>query len=128
MVAQKVFIYSRTVRFTLVHLRPGSAREQTSTFWGETYLGCCTRAATVQAQAQIAKATAVADEALGNIRVVRAFGMEDQEKGMYSSEIDEAKYFNERLGHGIGIFQVCFMFKRRQCINVIGDPHISRAW
>jgi hypothetical protein len=50
----------------------------------------------------------VADEALSNIRVVRAFGMEDHEKLMYSVEVDKAKDFNERLGRGIGLFQVSF--------------------
>ena len=32
-----------------------------------------------KAQAQVSKATGVADEAIGNVRTVRAFAMEDQE-------------------------------------------------
>ena len=46
---------------------------------GGTLFGSLLRRLSRGAQAQIAKATAVADEALGNVRTVRAFAMEDKE-------------------------------------------------
>lgn len=51
------------------------------------------------------KATAVADEAISNIRTVRAFAMEDQEEIMFVQEAEKAKELNEALGFGIGVFQ-----------------------
>ena len=44
-----------------------------------TVIGSGLRLLSQQAQAQVAKATAVADEAIGNVRTVRAFAMEDKE-------------------------------------------------
>ena len=44
-----------------------------------TLLGSGLRKLSREAQAQVAKATAVADEAVGNVRTVRAFAMEDKE-------------------------------------------------
>lgn len=44
-----------------------------------TLFGSLLRRFSRAAQAQVAKATAVADEALGNVRTVRAFAMEDKE-------------------------------------------------
>ena len=44
-----------------------------------TFLGSILRAMSRNAQEEIAKSTAVADEALGNIRTVRAFAMEKKE-------------------------------------------------
>lgn len=46
---------------------------------GGTLFGSLLRRLSRTAQAQVAKATAVADEALGNVRTVRAFAMEDKE-------------------------------------------------
>lgn len=46
---------------------------------GGTLFGSLLRRLSRAAQAQVAKATAVADEALGNVRTVRAFAMEDKE-------------------------------------------------
>ncbi|KAM4686644.1 mitochondrial potassium channel ATP-binding subunit isoform 2-T2 [Amazona ochrocephala] len=54
---------------------------------------------------QVAKATVVADEALGNVRTVRAFAMEDRQAGLYCAEVDRAGWLNERLGLGIAAFQ-----------------------
>ncbi|CAG0916294.1 unnamed protein product [Notodromas monacha] len=68
-------------------------------------IGSSLRRLSKESQAQIAKATAVADEAIGNIRVVRAFGMEEQEKSLYAQEVDKAREFSEKLGHGIALFQ-----------------------
>ena len=46
---------------------------------GGTLFGSLLRRLSKAAQEQAAKATAVADEALGNVRTVRAFAMEDRE-------------------------------------------------
>ena len=46
---------------------------------GGTIFGSLLRKLSKAAQAQVSKATAVADEALGNVRTVRAFAMEDKE-------------------------------------------------
>ena len=54
---------------------------------------------------QVAKATGVADECLGNMRTVRAFAMEDQETELFYREIEKSRAINERLGFGIGLFQ-----------------------
>ena len=44
-----------------------------------TFFGSLLRRLSRGAQEQVAKATAVADEALGNVRTVRAFAMEEKE-------------------------------------------------
>lgn len=54
---------------------------------------------------QIEKATAVADEAVSNIRTVRAFAMEDSEKELFDAEAEYAMILNQKLGYGIGLFQ-----------------------
>lgn len=54
---------------------------------------------------QVEKTTAVADEAVGNIRTVRAFAMEDQEEDMFTFEAEEAMVLNQKLGLGIALFQ-----------------------
>ncbi|XP_077868324.1 mitochondrial potassium channel ATP-binding subunit-like, partial [Saccoglossus kowalevskii] len=54
---------------------------------------------------QVAKATSVADEALSNIRTVRAFAMETKECELYGEELDAASHLNLNLGLGIGFFQ-----------------------
>ncbi|KAM6918655.1 mitochondrial potassium channel ATP-binding subunit [Xenentodon cancila] len=57
------------------------------------------------AQEQVAKATGVADEALGNVRTVKAFAMEERELQLYAYEVDKSCDMNENLGAGIAIFQ-----------------------
>ncbi|CAJ1072453.1 ATP-binding cassette sub-family B member 8%2C mitochondrial [Xyrichtys novacula] len=57
------------------------------------------------AQEQVAKATAVADEALGNVRTVKAFAMEERELQLYAYEVDKSCEMNENLGAGIAVFQ-----------------------
>ncbi|XP_045025526.1 mitochondrial potassium channel ATP-binding subunit [Daphnia magna] len=57
------------------------------------------------AQAQVAKSTAVCDEALSNIRTVRAFAMEEKEMELYAQELEKARIMQENLGMGIGLFQ-----------------------
>ncbi|KAM9387547.1 mitochondrial potassium channel ATP-binding subunit [Phaethornis superciliosus] len=70
-----------------------------------TLLGSGLRGLSRQAQEQVAKATGVADEALGNVRTVRAFAMEEQQAGLYCTEVDRAGLLSERLGLGIAAFQ-----------------------
>ncbi|XP_034090445.1 mitochondrial potassium channel ATP-binding subunit [Gymnodraco acuticeps] len=57
------------------------------------------------AQEQVAKATGVADEALGNVRTVKAFAMEERELQLYAYEVDKSCEMNEDLGSGIAVFQ-----------------------
>ncbi|XP_024129669.1 mitochondrial potassium channel ATP-binding subunit [Oryzias melastigma] len=57
------------------------------------------------AQEQVAKATGVADEALGNVRTVKAFAMEERELQLYAYEVDKSCEMNENLGNGIAVFQ-----------------------
>ncbi|KAB0803558.1 hypothetical protein PPYR_00528 [Photinus pyralis] len=68
-------------------------------------LGSLLRSTSRSAQAQIEKSTAVADEAVSNIRTVRAFAMEELELDMFEREAERALVLNERLGLGIGLFQ-----------------------
>uniref|UniRef100_A0A8C4ISV7 Mitochondrial potassium channel ATP-binding subunit n=1 Tax=Dicentrarchus labrax TaxID=13489 RepID=A0A8C4ISV7_DICLA len=56
-------------------------------------------------QEQVAKATGVADEALGNVRTVKAFAMEERELQLYAYEVDKSCEINENLGTGIAVFQ-----------------------
>ncbi|KAM3929286.1 mitochondrial potassium channel ATP-binding subunit-like [Leptodactylus fuscus] len=68
-------------------------------------IGSFLRRLSRRAQEQIAKATGVADEAIGNVRTVRAFAMEDREVELYSAEVDKSAHMNEVLGIGIAVFQ-----------------------
>ncbi|XP_041379810.1 LOW QUALITY PROTEIN: mitochondrial potassium channel ATP-binding subunit-like [Gigantopelta aegis] len=70
-----------------------------------TIIGSGLRQWSREAQSQVALSTAVADEALGNIRTVRAFAMEDKELSLYQQELEQARWFNQRLGYGIAGFQ-----------------------
>lgn len=70
-----------------------------------TLFGALLRVTSRKAQAQVEKTTAVADEAISNVRTVRAFAMEDQELSMFVEEAAKAMDLNERLGFGIGLFQ-----------------------
>ncbi|NWZ15589.1 ABCB8 protein, partial [Agelaius phoeniceus] len=68
-------------------------------------IGAFLRGLSRQAQEQVAKATVVADEALGNVRTVRAFAMEEQQAGLFRAEVDRAGHLSEQLGLGIAAFQ-----------------------
>ncbi|XP_018566195.1 ATP-binding cassette sub-family B member 8, mitochondrial [Anoplophora glabripennis] len=70
-----------------------------------TVFGSLLRVISRRAQAQVEKTTAVADEAVGNIRTVRAFAMEEQELELFENEALKALVLNETLGFGIGLFQ-----------------------
>ncbi|GAB6023584.1 hypothetical protein CHUAL_008355 [Chamberlinius hualienensis] len=54
---------------------------------------------------QVEKATSVAEEAIGNVRTVRAFAMEVKEIELYEKEVEKASWCSEKLGIGIGAFQ-----------------------
>lgn len=70
-----------------------------------TIFGAVLRKISRLAQAQNEKCTAVADEAIGNIRTVRAFAMEDVETELYDNEAELVMELNKKLGLGIGLFQ-----------------------
>lgn len=55
---------------------------------------------------QAAKTTSIGEEAISNIRTVRAFAMENQECELFCQQLEEASRLNQRLGFGIGLFQV----------------------
>ena len=56
---------------------------------------------------QSSKAIIVGEEAISNIRTVRAFAMEGKEKEIFNEITNSACAMNQSLGFGIGIFQVC---------------------
>ncbi|XP_048729281.2 mitochondrial potassium channel ATP-binding subunit-like [Ostrea edulis] len=70
-----------------------------------TVMGSGLRALSKDAQDQVAKSTAVADEAIGNVRTVRAFAMETKENELYSQQVELSRRMNINLGLGIGAFQ-----------------------
>ncbi|KAK9728533.1 ABC transporter [Popillia japonica] len=70
-----------------------------------TIFGALLRKTSRRAQAQIEKTTAVADEAVANIRTVRAFAMEDQERELFDTEAELSMEYYQKLGFGIGMFQ-----------------------
>jgi ATP-binding cassette subfamily B (MDR/TAP) protein 8 len=70
-----------------------------------SFFGSILRKFSRKAQAQIAKSTGIADEAINNVRTVRAFAMEDAEIEMFAEEIDKARHLNMQLSVGIGLFQ-----------------------
>jgi ATP-binding cassette subfamily B (MDR/TAP) protein 8 len=70
-----------------------------------TIIGIILRTWSQQAQQQVSVATGFANEALNNVRTVRAFAMEDDEVVLYSRELQIAQWYNERLGMGIAAFQ-----------------------
>ncbi|XP_021917196.1 ATP-binding cassette sub-family B member 8, mitochondrial isoform X2 [Zootermopsis nevadensis] len=71
-----------------------------------TVLGSMLRKLSRDAQAQAAKATSVGEEAISNVRTVRAFAMESQECELFRQQCDEASHLNQHLGFGIGLFQM----------------------
>ncbi|XP_046744468.1 mitochondrial potassium channel ATP-binding subunit isoform X2 [Diprion similis] len=68
-------------------------------------LGSSLRKMSRDAQNQTAKSTAVSEEAISNIRTVRAFAAEEREIEMFSKEVELAAAMHQRLGFGIGLFQ-----------------------
>jgi len=75
-------------------------------------IGSFLRSLSRKAQAQVAKATAVGEECISNVRTVRSFAMEDEEKRLYNLQVDKSRKLNEKLGAGIGLFQArCILQK-----------------
>lgn len=70
-----------------------------------TLMGSALRKLSRQCQEQVARATGVADEALGNVRTVRAFAMEQREEERYGAELEASRCKAETLGRGIALFQ-----------------------
>nr|XP_020031965.1 ATP-binding cassette sub-family B member 8, mitochondrial isoform X1 [Castor canadensis] len=70
-----------------------------------TLMGSGLRKLSRQCQEQIARATGVADEALGNVRTVRAFAMEQREEERYRAELEGCRCKAEELGRGVAMFQ-----------------------
>ncbi|XP_064476662.1 mitochondrial potassium channel ATP-binding subunit-like [Ornithodoros turicata] len=70
-----------------------------------TVFGSLLRSLSRAAQEQTAKAVGIADEAIGNIRTVRAFAMEDSEAKFFETETKKAEQLHASLGVGIGCFQ-----------------------
>ncbi|XP_063984738.1 mitochondrial potassium channel ATP-binding subunit [Diachasmimorpha longicaudata] len=70
-----------------------------------SFIGRRLRKLSAEAQAQIAKSTAVCEEAIQSIRTVRAFAAEEKELDVFAKEVDEATTLYEKLGLGIGLFQ-----------------------
>lgn len=70
-----------------------------------SFLGSMLRALSKKSQAQSEKATAVADEAISNIRTVRSSACEYHEIDLFRKETNEAAILSEKLGVGIAVFQ-----------------------
>lgn len=68
-------------------------------------LGGALRTLSKASQAQTERATAVCEEALSNIRTVRASACEYSEVKMFRKETDEAARLSQKLGVGIAVFQ-----------------------
>ncbi|KAI1285081.1 ABC transporter B family member 4 [Halotydeus destructor] len=68
-------------------------------------LGAFLRILSRRAQEQIAKSTAMATEAIGAVRTVRAFAMEDEISASFSKELKLSEKMHIQLGLGIGAFQ-----------------------
>ncbi|XP_063957304.1 mitochondrial potassium channel ATP-binding subunit-like [Lytechinus pictus] len=68
-------------------------------------IGTVLRNLSRDAQEQTSRAMSVADEALANMRTVRAFAMEEQEAALFRQELERASGLQSRLGFGIGLFQ-----------------------
>ncbi|KAL0869595.1 hypothetical protein ABMA27_005857 [Loxostege sticticalis] len=72
---------------------------------GGTFIGSLLRKLSREAQSQIEKATLVAEEAIGNMRTVRAFAGEENEARMFARECEAAADLSMELGLGVGLFQ-----------------------
>ncbi|XP_011311832.1 ATP-binding cassette sub-family B member 8, mitochondrial isoform X2 [Fopius arisanus] len=70
-----------------------------------SFIGRKLRQLSAEAQVQMAKATGVCEEAIQNIRTVRAFAAEEKELEVFSREVDKTTALYEKLGLGIGLFQ-----------------------
>ncbi|KPJ10447.1 ATP-binding cassette sub-family B member 8, mitochondrial [Papilio machaon] len=72
---------------------------------GGTFIGSLLRKLSREAQAQIEKTTLVAEEAISNMRTVRAFAGEAEEARAFANECETAAELSMELGLGVGMFQ-----------------------
>ncbi|KAJ2948386.1 hypothetical protein O0L34_g7625 [Tuta absoluta] len=72
---------------------------------GGTFIGSLLRKLSREAQQQQEKATLVAEEAISNMRTVRAFAGEENEAKMFEEEVEKAADLSMELGLGVGLFQ-----------------------
>ncbi|XP_013162582.1 PREDICTED: ATP-binding cassette sub-family B member 8, mitochondrial-like [Papilio xuthus] len=72
---------------------------------GGTFIGSLLRKLSREAQAQIEKTTLVAEEAISNMRTVRAFAGEAEEARAFANECEAAAALSMELGLGVGMFQ-----------------------
>ncbi|XP_050352155.1 mitochondrial potassium channel ATP-binding subunit [Nymphalis io] len=72
---------------------------------GGTFIGSLLRKLSREAQAQMEKATLVAEEAIANMRTVRAFAGEENEAKYFAQECNTAADLSMELGLGVGLFQ-----------------------
>ncbi|KAJ8717438.1 hypothetical protein PYW08_005837 [Mythimna loreyi] len=72
---------------------------------GGTFIGSLLRKLSREAQTQIEKSTLVAEEAISNMRTVRAFAGEENESQLFAQECSAAAELSMELGLGIGLFQ-----------------------
>lgn len=70
-----------------------------------TLIGRSLRKLSLETQNQLAKSTAVCEEAVQNIRTVKAFAAEEKEIEMFSEQVALSSELYEKLGFGIGLFQ-----------------------
>ncbi|XP_026672444.1 ATP-binding cassette sub-family B member 8, mitochondrial, partial [Ceratina calcarata] len=70
-----------------------------------TIIGRSLRKLSLEMQNQLAKSTAVCEEAIQNIRTVKAFAAEEKEIEMFSEQVTLGSELYDRLGFGIGLFQ-----------------------
>uniref|UniRef100_A0A1B6CLY8 Mitochondrial potassium channel ATP-binding subunit n=1 Tax=Clastoptera arizonana TaxID=38151 RepID=A0A1B6CLY8_9HEMI len=70
-----------------------------------TLIGSLLRIMSRKAQLQSVKATTISEEAISNIRTVRAFANESLESHKFNNEVYESCRLQEQLGIGIGLFQ-----------------------
>uniref|UniRef100_A0A5F4WAC8 Mitochondrial potassium channel ATP-binding subunit n=1 Tax=Callithrix jacchus TaxID=9483 RepID=A0A5F4WAC8_CALJA len=91
-----------------------------------------------QCQEQVARAMGVADEALSNVRTVRAFAMEPREEERYGAELEACRSRAEELGRGIALFQglsnIAFncmvlgtLFIGVGAVPIAAGPHVVRG-
>ncbi|KAJ8718094.1 hypothetical protein PYW07_006024 [Mythimna separata] len=72
---------------------------------GGTFIGSLLRKLSREAQTQVEKSTLVAEEAISNMRTVRAFAGEENEAQLFAQECNAAAALSMELGLGIGLFQ-----------------------
>ncbi|XP_053685091.1 mitochondrial potassium channel ATP-binding subunit-like [Sabethes cyaneus] len=70
-----------------------------------SFLGRSLRVLSKKSQAQSERATSVSEEALSNIRTVRASASEYSEVELFRQETDKAAVLSQQLGVGIAVFQ-----------------------